>query len=126
MKKILLIDDKPIFHWLWKRGIRRQFTFLHAYTTRQAKQLFAAHSDIVAVVVDACMDGPLGISLYAPVYEWGFNTGELIQNIRGQFNGPIIASPSQWWHFEQMRLAGCTHHCWKWRVPYLLKKLLST
>ena len=122
--KVLFVDDMRVFHWLWKIGIESQFTFVHAYTIQQARELLAIHSDISAIVVDACMDGPLGINLWRPIREWGFNTGELIREMKRQFKVPIIAAPSQWWHFESMRLAGCTHHCWKWQVPKLLKKLL--
>jgi hypothetical protein len=125
MNKILLVDDKRVFHWLWQLGIANQFTFLHAYTIGQARELFDAHPDIAAVVVDAHMDGPIGIGLHNPPREWGFNTRSLVQELSQRFRGPIIASPSQWWHFKLMRSAGCTHYSWKWGVAALLKKLLA-
>jgi len=113
MQKVLLIDDRRIFHWFWKVMCERKFNCLHAYTIQQARELFDSHPDISAIVVDAHMDGPIRISLQLPIREWGFNTHDLIRELSQRFEGPIIASPSQWWQFEVMTQAGCTHHCWK-------------
>lgn len=124
MKKVLLVDDKPIVHWLWKLGGSDQFTFLDAYTIEQARELFNANPDIAAVVMDACVGSPMGVSSRIPIREWGFNTRELISELRQRFKGPIIAAPSQCWHFKLMKIAGCNHHCWKWGVARLLRKLL--
>lgn len=123
--KVLLIDDHHIFHWWWMRGNDQRFSFLNAYTIQQAQELFSAHSDLAAIVVDANMDGPSGIGKVSPKV-WGFNTHDLIGEISQKFRGPIIAAPGQWWHCHLMCKAGCTHHCWKWSVASLLRKLLTS
>ncbi|HLC48906.1 MAG TPA: hypothetical protein VJI96_00785 [Candidatus Andersenbacteria bacterium] len=124
MKKVLLIDDKWYFRAVWMWRARNKFTFLHANTTDKARELFRDHPDIAAIIVDAHMDKGFGIKRKIPVREWGFDTHNLIMDLRLQFKGPIIASPCQPWHFKPMMNAGCTHYAWKWRVARLLKKLL--
>ena len=111
MHKVLLIDDKRPFHWLWTWGIRDHFEFLHAYSIQQGLELFQAHDGISAIVVDACVD------------HWWLDTCELIGQLSEDFNGPLIAAPCQWWHFEPMKRAGCTEHVWKWQVSKRLCEL---
>ncbi|MEK7499491.1 MAG: hypothetical protein AAB649_02700 [Patescibacteria group bacterium] len=124
MQKVLLIDDKWYFRAIWTWGLQDRITFLHANTIEQAKETFRDHPDLTAIFVDAHMNSAFCIDSRIPIREWGFDTRDLIAELKQQFNGPIIASPCQPWHFKLMMNAGCTHYAWKWNVARLLKEIL--
>lgn len=124
MRKILLIDDLRFFHVFWMQGLRKHFQFFHATTVEEARRIFHSHLSLAAIVVDAHMGGKMASYYGRPFREWGLDTSDLITEFKLRFTGPIIAAPSQPWHFKPMMAAGCTHGVWKWAVSPLLKKLL--
>lgn len=126
MQKVLLIDDFRFFHVIWMWRLREHFQFLHATTVEQARNILCNHNDISAIVVDAHLGGQLRDNYGRPLREWGLDTSGLVAELKDNFRGPIIAAPSQPWHFKPMMHAGCTHYVWKWRVAPLLRKLLLT
>lgn len=60
--KVLIVDDEEIVHkvTIWSLNTisfeMRSMVFLHAYSAREARQLFIEHSDIAVVLLDVVME----------------------------------------------------------------------
>ncbi|MDY6901256.1 MAG: ATP-binding protein [Cyanobacteriota bacterium] len=60
--KIIIVDDEPTVHQVTKLALKnlvfenKPLTFLSAYSTQEAKELIAAHSDTALILLDVVMD----------------------------------------------------------------------
>lgn len=100
--KVLIIEDdedcqENYNYWFTKNGVLP----ISAFSISEAKEQFAAHSDIAAIVVDACVPGN------EP------NTAPLVRKFRETFSGPMIAVSSKGEFRRQLMEAGCNYESLK-------------
>lgn len=113
MPKVLVVEDDLSIHELYRRALSGKVEMLHATTIEEAETLFAAHSDISAIIMDACVHGSKP------------TTQPLVTFFRKTFHGPMIAA-SREPHFRDLLVrAGCDYRSPKTDVPKKLCEILG-
>ena len=111
--KILIIDDEVPFQQICVAVIgKRGAEVISAYTPEEALRLFDEHHgsfDVIAV--DACLGS-------------GFDTASLIQSIRKEFVGPMIAISGNADYRKAMLQIGCSCECEKFNLPHMIHALI--
>jgi len=115
MRKVLVVDDDEIRYDLWcyeleDKGLEDKVALISAFSIGEAERQFAAHPDIDAIVMDACVPGNRP------------TTQLLVRKLRGVFDGPMIAISSIPSYRMELVQAGCSYECTK---EILIEKLIE-
>lgn len=117
-KVVLFVDDDEEFHDLWIPRLdemlnermndnRQNALLVSALSIEDAEREFFAHiSEIVAVVMDACVPGRKP------------NTEPLIREMRKHFAGLMIAVSSDPRYRKLLVVVGCDYEREKYDLPY--------
>ena len=98
--KILVIDDDPQFHMVFKQMIESAIPrpiVISAYNLTDAKTIYEKHRDVKVIIMDGCLDSA------EP------NTAPLVREIRKTYQGIIVANSSNEDGQKQLVEAGCRH-----------------
>ena len=113
MHKVLIVEDDVSVQELYRSALCGKVEMLHATSIEEAETLFAAHSDISAIIMDACVPGSKP------------TTQPLVTLFRKKFHGPMIAASSEP-HFRDLLVrAGCDYRSPKIDVPKKLREILG-
>jgi len=86
---------------------------LQVYTLKQAEDLFSAHPDLDAIVMDACVPGDEPTTL------------DLTKKFRQSFFGPIVAASSCGEYRMMLMEVGCDYESSKHKVAQTLINILE-
>jgi len=111
--KVLVVEDDAYWQNRWRTQIGNRVMILSAYTLKEAQYLFKEHPDIAIIAMDACVPG--GRPTTPPLVEW----------MRKEFSGPIIAMSSDPRYRKELLSVGCDHECEKGSVPSKILELLE-
>jgi CheY-like chemotaxis protein len=115
VKKVLIIeDDKPLLETMMA-FLEGWLNVVSADSVDSAREVFAAHPDLDAIVMDGCIEGPGELP----------NSLVLVLEFRRTFKGPMIAVSNSDEYQDRLMEAGCDHKSYKGHVHRKLKELLS-
>lgn len=113
MKKVLIVEDEPLWQRMWAVRLDGKVDIIRAYTIETAEEKFADNSDLALIVMDACVPGSFPTTI------------SLTSQLRETFKGPMIAASSDEGYREQLMDAGCDHHATKGEVVSKVLSLLG-
>lgn len=114
LPKILIVEDieKDVRHW--ERKLDGKVEVIWASNLQDGEKLFNDNSDIVLIVMDACVPGDEPTTM------------PLIEKIRqAGFEKPIIAKSSIPSYRKKLLEAGASHSVDFFNVPSLIAELLN-
>jgi hypothetical protein len=117
---VLLIEDEETEQIALKREMRgTNVSFLSAFTEGEARNLIKEHSSdgslhVDAVIINACLG----------THALEVSTG-LVSEVRGRFNGPVIATSMEERFQGVLRQAGCQYACDHDSLPEMLRQVLG-
>lgn len=111
--KVLIVDDLDYMHQLWRDILEDQVQVISAMTIDEAEKIFAQHSDLALIAIDACVPGTR------------INTLPLVERWRHNFDGPMIAISSLPEYRKELVLAGCDAESDKKELPFKIMELLG-
>ncbi len=112
-RKILVVEDNEVLHRLWKYDLGESATIISAFTVQAGERRFREHSDVSAIVMDACVPGNTPTTI------------PLVREIRKTYHGPIIAISSDPGYRQMLVHAGCDYSCTKDALPKFLQHVLQ-
>ena len=114
MKKVvLMVEDDKGLQRLWVRMLKGIVEVVPALSIDDARREFAAHPDLAAIVIGACVPGV------------AINTEPLVRELRATFRGPMIATSGTPLFYDQLVTAGCSHRCEGGLVPEMIRQVLG-
>ncbi len=108
MQTVLIIEHNVFLQDMWADLLRGRVQIIPAYSIGQAEGEFDRNEDLAVIVVNACMsDAKDG------AHEHEMNTVPLVEKIRAEFKGPMIAISGIPSFRQKLVEAGCNHWCEK-------------